>query len=568
MTKIPRSDPWIKRGMSQVLAILSMGWLVASATAADWKPDPSLNLQAVRLHLYQIGRAYCESHLNNGMVLRDMNHTGYGHLVAHTAMFAEGLLMTRDPADRARAEAMLRLVLAKQDVRKDSPTYGSFPPTFEEDLATMVKPDPNFCQFTALALANVIQDDNDQNHVLSPDLRKDLETALGLAVGFTIREDVSPDYINISMISAAVGAAGAKLLNYPGANDFAMSKAGWILARAQPGTAFTEYLAPTYFGVDLESAYAIKRYASTPAVADAGDRLISAFWKDIAASYHAPTFQLAGPNARSYGDNMLEYAAGLKYWLALALDGKYPLNDTETDHAWDLAGLMGMAEIPFDPRPEFQEPTVPWREMPVMNRPGMILSQYREGDIIVGSVNQQSVWQQQRNVVSYFPVAQPAGTVGFCMDQSSMSFGNGYAHFYSTQVKRAVLVAYTGKMPTPAAGGLRLVFNEAAEGGAAGEGAAGSCEVHDGDYLIDIYSLTQGDGTLAFRKDEKRAYVERPWTAADHLGGDGVLAYLIYFRMPGEAAPAVKGITFAPGDQVLDLAAEVNDAPLALHVRY
>ncbi len=45
-----------------------------------------------------------------------------------------------------------------------------------------------------------------------------------------------------------------------------------------------------------------------------------------------------------------------------------------------------------------------------------------------------------------------------------MTFGNGYAHFFSTQVKRAVLVALTGKMPNPPAGGISLVFNKTAEG--------------------------------------------------------------------------------------------------------
>ncbi len=102
--------------------------------------------------------------------------------------------------------------------------------------------------------------------------------------------------------------------------------------------------------------------------------------------------QLAGPNSRSYGENMLEYAAVLKYFLMFALDGKYPLSDVETDHSWDCAGLMGMAAAPIEVRPEFQAPTVPWREVAVMFRPGMTVRQYREGDLIVGSISMQSIW--------------------------------------------------------------------------------------------------------------------------------------------------------------------------------
>ncbi len=38
---------------------------------------------------------------------------------------------------------------------------------------------------------------------------------------------------------------------------------------------------------------------------------------------------------------MFDYAAGLKYWLALALPDGYPLPDTETDHDWDKSAAAG-----------------------------------------------------------------------------------------------------------------------------------------------------------------------------------------------------------------------------------
>jgi hypothetical protein len=537
------------------------------AQGADWKPDPGLSLQAKRIQLYHIGRNFCDSHYDPvaGMIQRDMRHP-HPHMVFQSALYAQGLLMTKDPADRALAESIIQRVLAKQDLRKDSATYGSFLEYQEDDWATVVAPDPNYGQFIGMALASILDQDNRQGHLLSPALHKQIEDAFRGAVDFTIRRDVAPDYINISILSAAVGAAGDKLLGYPGARDFAMSKIEWILTRAQPGIAFTEYLAPTYYGADLGAAYAVKYYSTEPAIASAANRLIDAFWKDIAASYHAPTFQLGGPNSRSYGDNMLEYAAGLKYWLAFALDGKYPLADVETDHSWDCAGLMGMAASDIPPRSEFKEPTVPWRQIPVMNRPGMILSQYRTGDLILGSVNMQSVWQQQRNVVAYWPVTKPWWDVGYCIDESSMTFGNGYAHFFSMQNKQAVLVVLTGKVPNPAMGGLSLVFNNLAAGADLPGGPAGACEVHDGDFIADIYPVTQSGGTMTFRKDVKRCYVERPWTAADHAGNLGILSYLLVMRTPGEDAPVVKNLAFTPGDKTLHFTAEVNGATLSLDV--
>jgi len=60
---------------------------------------------------------------------------------------------------------------------------------------------------------------------------------------------------------------------------------------------------------------------------------------------------------------LLAYSAGLKYWLYLALDGDYPIPDSETDHPWDQAGLMGLASVPLGPRPEFKQPVPAWREI-------------------------------------------------------------------------------------------------------------------------------------------------------------------------------------------------------------
>jgi hypothetical protein len=149
-----------------------------------------------------------------------------------------------------------------------------------------------------------------------------------------------------------------------------------------------------------------------------------------------------------------------------------------------------------------------------------------------------------------------------------MTFGNGYAHFFSTQDKRAVLVALTGKLPNPPNGGIQLVFNGAAQGGDLPGGPAGSCEVHDGDYTVDAYPVTQDAGAMTFRKDDTamRGYVERSWASADHVGNLGLLAYLLVFRMPGESPADIRNVAFTPGDKTISLTAEVNRTPLSLAV--
>lgn len=544
--------------------------MAASARCADWTPDPSLDKPADRVRLYEIGRHYCDTNFDPsvGLVLRDVRHSA-PHLIRESAYYAHGLLMTKDPADREKAIKILRLVLSKQDLRKDQFTYGSYLPYYEDDWKTVVNPDANYAQFIGLSIASAIDIDNKQNHVLPPDLRKDLENSFRLAVESTIRRDVAPDYTNISMLSAAVGAAGDKLLNIPGAKDFAMSKLTWILARADRGMCFTEYLSPTYYATGLGSAYTIKEYASSPDIDSAADRIIGAYWKDIAASYHAPTFQLGGPHSRSYGENMLEYAAALKYMLVFALDGKYPISSQETAHSWDCAGLMDMATMKFSVRPEFKQAPVPWREVPIANRNGMVIRQYREGDLMMGSMSEQSVWQQQRNMVAYWPSNNPQWHVAYCQDFSPTTLGNGYAHFHSTQVKGAVLAALTGKLPSPPKGGLMLEFNgEATEGGTAaglnGE-PHGSCKVSDGDVTAYIYPVTaNAEGAMAFRKDEKRAYVERMWNSADHFGNFGVLSYLVVFKTKSQQPPVVKNISLTSSGNAMTAGAEVDGAPMSI----
>jgi hypothetical protein len=530
----------------------------------DWNPDPSLGNSEQHLRLYHIGRRWGDEHFDEsvGLVEKDPGrHRNY--LIRESAYYALGLLLTGDPADRSRAEKILQIVLTKQDLRKDKPTYGSFLPYNDDKWETAVNPDLNYCQFVAMALGQIIDLDRKQ-HALSHDLLGQVEAAFKLAVDQTMRRDVDPGYTNISLLSAAVAAAGDKLFNIPGTRDFAMCKVSWILSRALPGSTLREYLAPTYFGADLDAAYELKEFADSPELKNAAERMITFFWHDIAAGYHAPTFQLAGPHSRAYGENMLEYAAGLKWFLYLAMDGKYPIADVERNHNWDCGGLTLMATLPVEVRSELNEKPVPWREVVVDRSTGMAFRQYREGDFILGSVNLQSLWQQQRSVVAYWPITQPSWNVGYCMDMSAQTFGNGYARYYSTQSKASVLAAITGKLPVPAKGGIRFGFNSGAQAAPLAGGPAGACVVHDGDVTTYIYPVTSNGGQFTFENGAEMTLVERPWASADPAGNYNMLAYLVTFQLPGQPVPVVKNLSVHVSEKGTTITAEVNGTSLSL----
>jgi hypothetical protein len=222
--------------------------LPAARQSATWKPDPSLGSSVQHSRLYTIGRRYGDDHFdeNIGLIRRDPKKPR-AHLIRESAYYAYGLLLTGDPEDRKRAERVIHLVLSKQDLRDDQPTRGAFLPYYEDEWSTVIDPDPNYCQFVGLTVGQILDLDRRQHTILPEDLRKQLEASFRMAVEATIRRDVDPGYTNIALLSAAVGAVGDRLLDIPGARDFAMSKLMWILARAQPGTSFTEYLSPTYY---------------------------------------------------------------------------------------------------------------------------------------------------------------------------------------------------------------------------------------------------------------------------------------------------------------------------------
>ena len=550
-----------------LVAGIALALIPTQGQSAAWLPDAKLGDPAQHLLLYNTGRRCGDDRYDDSVGLTTTKPGKGEHLLRESAYYAYGLLMTGDKADRQRAEKIIRVILTKQDLNKERASYGWFPIRFEDEWETLTKPDPNFCQFVGLALGQIIDLDNRQGHVLPKELRQQLETSFRIAVEATIVEDIDPNYTNICLLSAAMGAAGDKLLNVPGARAFAKKKLQWIVDHNEGGNAVREYLAPTYYGIDLLALYTAKVFAASPDVASLVDRTLDVFWKEIAASYHAPTFQLAGPHSRAYCENMLIYASGLKYFIYLVTNGQYPLPDINdpTATTWDAGFLTIAADLPVALRPEIgHTPTQAWREVCV-NEPslGMGFRQYRDGDFILGSINRQSLWKQQRSVVAYWPVTSPSWHVAFCQDMSAQTLDDGYAHYASVQSKNAVLAAITSPNPMPKKGGLRFGFNSEAQ---PKEGPGGTCVVRDGEVAVHIYPVTRSEVQMSVHTDNGRIFVERPWSTSDPVGGSNLLSYLLVFQLPGKPEPVVKDLALNTVGGVSTVSATVDGAPLSLEV--
>lgn len=546
------------------------------AMASDWTPDPSLGNPAQHRRLYDIALRCAQAgfdpaaNLIGEMSDKHPEASKTRHLIRESTYYAYGLLLTGKAEDRAIAEKILARVVAAQDTRPQSPWCGAYLWIAEDTWETAKNPDVNTAAFIGLALVDIVDLDR-RKHCLDPDLRSRVEASCKLAVRAVIHRNVEAGYTNISLLSTALAAAGAKLFGMPDAALFAQSKLDTILCLADDGVCY-EYLSPTYTAVALQGAYKSKKYAFSDTFAARADAMIESLWKQVAFSYHAPTFQLAGPHNRSYGDDMLTYAAGLKYFLYLALDGAYPLSDKEVHHPWDQIGLFTLAGMPVSVRPEFKLPVPAWRDFYAVaggQSPERHLFQYREGNFILGTVEFQDEWKQKRNLVAYWRSDAPAPAkfrVGYCIDESNETLPNGFPyaqiHFYSQQQKGAALVALVDGTTLPATGACSLVFDKDAT---TQEGGKGPVIVKDGSVTAYIYPVsndknarfqTQPDGDV-FR-------VSRDWSASDSFGSLHILSYLIVFRPAGQPSPRVTGLSLDAAGEVVTTKANVDGVPLSI----
>jgi len=558
------------------IVVLTSAFVSTWCGAQTWLPSPHFGNVEQHQRLYDLARVWADAHFDPAVNLiafeNKDNPAVLEHYLRESGYYAYGLLLTGKPEDRARAQAILRQVFTKQDLRKDQPTYGSFPNAFETDWAHWTKPDLNWAEFMGAFMAHIVWLD-DQRHVLDPDVRSQLDQSFQLTVENAMHRDVDPHYTNIALLTAAVVSAGAKLENMPGTAEFAQKKLQAVYNMASQGT-FTEYLSPTYYGADFYSLYSAQRFACSDAFADLANRTLDLLWHDTAAAYHAPTYQLGGPAARSYGDNMLEYVPVIKYFIYLGTNGKYPITDDEVKlpHAFDICMFMLISDLPVEARPEFTQPPVPWREVLVYdNGAGFqrYIRQFRDGDFILGTVSEKDEWVQCRNVVAYWP--RPDGDhLGLCQDVTGRTApdSNHTCDFYSTQNGPVVLAGMIERLADPTAPrASRLMFNDRAKVTAMEEG-----QLH---YVIDsapveavLFPITHGDGHLTVQNIDGGTCLDRSFSTGDPVSKETILGYILAFRLPGQKEPEIKDLSLQTGEDKATLKATANGTLISLDIPY
>jgi hypothetical protein len=205
--------------------------------------------------------------------------------------------------------------------------------------------DANWRAFIGSALVQAIAE---YEHLLEPQLVKDIEASLALAaVGEMRRDGTPPDnlilgYTNPQLIGTVmIGWLGERLNNQTFIEEAnTRGEQLYELFTANGSNTFTEYNCPTYYGIDVFGlASAIKYGPKNSSLTKRAPFMLVELWKDIADHYNPYLGNMAGPYDRAYARDMPTHSAILgQFWWGMYGYEKAPVpwkgND---DFRYDLA---------------------------------------------------------------------------------------------------------------------------------------------------------------------------------------------------------------------------------------
>jgi len=234
----------------------------------------------------------------------------YAHDILNSLNYALALLVSGEAGYVARAADILRKVLALQDVDPTSETYGVWPWLFEEPLAQMAPPDPNWADLCGARLAQVL---GSHEKKLPKDVDEAVRVGLGHAAYAIFRRNTGPAHTNIAVAGAGVAAVAGELLRRARLLDYGRRRLHNLVAHTKFHGGFNEYNSPTYTMVALRECERILSLVHDPQVRTDAEWLRQAAWQMIAEHFHPGTGQWAGPHSRAYG---LRLAAATADYLA------------------------------------------------------------------------------------------------------------------------------------------------------------------------------------------------------------------------------------------------------------
>ncbi len=182
-----------------------------------------------------------------------------------------------------------------QDRDPASQTYGNFRWYWNQQ-----KPeDLNAVEFVTQRAVLLKLCYGDRLSSISPKTSESLDRILKYAVEGIRRQKVDVAYTNIYLMKTWNLLALGQVLNRPDlTEEGAAMQDTWIAFTRQNG--ITEYLSPTYLGIDLDSLGLMANHLTDAAIKAKAEGALRFFWENIAANWFEPAQRLGGAHGRDY----------------------------------------------------------------------------------------------------------------------------------------------------------------------------------------------------------------------------------------------------------------------------
>lgn len=338
-------------------------WIAVTTSVALAQLQPTLHLGSSPLP------AADRALFGEAMRLFDSSYDPRAHLVLHphdghteivsrymvreSSWYALGLLVRdRDgdrPADAQRALDILDTVLDQQYLDPKAKWYGTFKRTPEEPLphvgaVAFREYDPNWRHFIGTTFEMILIEY--PSRIPAP-LKERMDRAIDAAVSGEMHDGrLVPSYSNIALMYGA-------LWNFAAVHDhnadWLRQSSAWtdeVYRLFQQYRTFSEFNAPTYYGVDLYGLALWREYGSTTHMREMARDMEAGLWTDIADFYQPNLRNIAGPYDRSYGMDMTQYVTPTGVWMRSFLDAdKAPLPEHPTLKTHQIADIWFAPQV-------------------------------------------------------------------------------------------------------------------------------------------------------------------------------------------------------------------------------
>ncbi|GIZ37545.1 hypothetical protein CKM354_000098900 [Cercospora kikuchii] len=285
-----------------------------------------------------------------------------------TAWYVAGLLYRNNGSDCENAKAAIENIISCQysdSTYYDTTWYGTFKlspdqpdPTPDSDLyppKIYGTYDPNWREFIGSQLVQVVEE---FSSIIGDDLVNKIEDSLEIAAVGSMRrngsfpegDNLTPAYTNPAVMRAwYVGWIGARRNNQKFI-DYA-NEQGKLIADLffyNGSNVVSEYLSPTYYGMDVWALAGSIKYGAKDAVLTRRARpMLKYFFDDLADHYNPYLTNMIGPYDRAYSRDLTTNSAVINYlWWGLYGYGVGPQsNKQEADLLYDVAQGAALALI-------------------------------------------------------------------------------------------------------------------------------------------------------------------------------------------------------------------------------